>query len=379
MVYNNFKDLKLSALGFGAMRLPVINNVYADIDFKAAEQMIDYAYKNGVNYFDTAWGYHDGESERVVGKILSKYPRDSYYLASKFPGYDLANMGKVEEIFNEQLKKCGVDYFDFYLFHNVCELNIDAYLDDEKYKTFAYLVEQKRKGRIKHLGFSTHGSIEVLTRFLNAYGSEMEFCLIQLNYFDYKFQKATEKIEFLEKHNLPIWVMEPLRGGKLASLDSEYEQKLTALRPNESIPSWAFRFMQSIKQVTVTLSGMSTFEQVKANIDTYKTNAPLNKAEMQALMEVTDSMIAKTSLPCTQCRYCTSHCPKGIPIPDIITIYNEHRFMKAGYIATMLLDSYAEDKRPSACVGCHSCEKVCPQNIKIADMMKDFTSRLQEK
>ena len=157
MIYRDFQGLRLSALGFGTMRLPVIDGEYAKIDESAAAEMFDYAISHGVNYFDTAWGYHEGNSERAVGKILSAYPRDSFYLASKFPGYDLANIDKVEEIFEEQLKKCRVDHFDFYLFHNVCELNIDAYLD-EKHGMFAYLEKQKENGRIRHLGVSEHCS-----------------------------------------------------------------------------------------------------------------------------------------------------------------------------------------------------------------------------
>ena len=180
MIYKKFGDIKLSALGFGTMRLPVKNGNDADIDEAAAEKMIDYAMKHGVNYYDTAWGYHSGNSELVVGKILQKYPRDSFYLASKFPGYDLANIDRVEEIFEKQLEKCRVDYFDFYLFHNVCEMNIKEYLD-ESHGIFAYLIEQKRNGRIKHLGFSVHGSMDVLTRFLDKYGKYMEFGQLQLN------------------------------------------------------------------------------------------------------------------------------------------------------------------------------------------------------
>lgn len=174
MIYKQFKDKKLSALAFGCMRLPIKNGVYADIDEQMAAEMIDYAMKNGVNYYDTAWGYHDGNSEIAMGKILSKYPRESFYLASKFPGYDLSNMDKVEEIFERQLEKCQVKYFDFYLIHNVCEMNIDHYLD-EKYGIFDYLLKQKQNGRIKHLGFSAHGEIGVIQRFLEKYGQYMEF------------------------------------------------------------------------------------------------------------------------------------------------------------------------------------------------------------
>src|SRR5699024_749079 len=169
----------------------------------AAQEMVDYAMEHGVNYYDTAWGYHNGNSELVMGKALSKYPRDSYYLATKFPGYDLSNMDKVEEIFEKQLEKCGVEYFDFYLFHNVCEMNIDAYLNRE-YGIYEYLLKQKKEGRIRHLGFSAHGSVEVMKRFLEAYGKDMEFCQIQLNYLDWSFQDAKGKVELLNQHNIPV-------------------------------------------------------------------------------------------------------------------------------------------------------------------------------
>ncbi len=178
----------------------------------------------------------------TVGKILSAYPRDSFYLATKFPGYDLANIDKVEEIFEAQLKKCGVDHFDFYLFHNVCEMNIDAYLD-ESHGIFSYLKKQKENGRIRHLGFSAHGSYAVIERFLEKYGRDMEFCQLQINYVDWTFQNAKNKVELLKKYNIPVWVMEPLRGGKLARLSAEEEAKLKALRPDEGIPAWAFRFL----------------------------------------------------------------------------------------------------------------------------------------
>lgn len=188
--------------------------------------MVSYAMEHGINYYDTAWGYHDGNSETAMGKILAAYPRDSYFLATKFPGYDLSNMDKVEEIFEKQLEKCVVEYFDFYLFHNVCEMNVDAYLD-EKYGILDYLLKQKENGRIRHLGFSAHGSREVMERFLDSYGSYMEFCQIQLNYLDWDFQDAKGKVELLNSRHIPIWVMEPLRGGKLASLPEEQEEKLS--------------------------------------------------------------------------------------------------------------------------------------------------------
>ncbi len=376
MVYKDFGDLKLSALGMGAMRLPLLSDNDSDIDEKATEEMVAYAMEWGINYYDTAWGYHNGQSEIVMGKILNKYPRDSYYLASKFPGYDLSNMNKVEEIFETQLEKTGMEYFDFYLFHNVCEINIDAYLNNEKYGVFDYLVEQKNNGRIKHLGFSAHGSYEVIERFLKAYGSKMEFGQLQINYIDWDFQKVKDKVKLLESYHIPVWVMEPLRGGKLANLSSEYMEKLQAYRPDEKAPAWAFRFLQSIPNVTMILSGMSNFEQMKDNIRTFETNAPLNDAEMSCIMEIAGEMVSKIALPCTACRYCTTKCPKGLNIPTLLELYNEHIFTGGGFLPQFGLMAIDEDKHPNACIGCKSCEAVCPQQIKISEAMKDFADKM---
>ena len=375
MVYKNFQDLKLSALGMGAMRLPVIDGDDARIDETAAQKMVDYAMEHGVNYYDTAWGYHNGNSELVMGKALSKYPRDSYYLATKFPGYDLSNMDKVEEIFEKQLEKCGVEYFDFYLFHNVCEMNIDAYLNRE-YGIYEYLLKQKKEGRIRHLGFSAHGSVEVMKRFLEAYGKDMEFCQIQLNYLDWSFQDAKGKVELLNQHNIPVWVMEPLRGGKLASLTEEETAKLKELRPEETVPAWAFRFLQSLPSVTVVLSGMSDMTQMQENIRTFEEDKPLNDGEMKALLQMADEMVSKIALPCTACHYCVSHCPQELDIPGLLALYNEHCFTGGGFIAPMAMSAIPEDKRPNSCIGCRSCEAVCPQQIKISEAMADFAQKL---
>lgn len=376
MVYKNFQDLRLSALGMGAMRLPVIGGADENIDTSAVQEMVDYAMAQGINYYDTAWGYHGGNSEAVLGTALSKHPRESFYLADKFPGYDLSNMPKVEEIFEQQLKKCGVEYFDFYMFHNVCEMNIDAYLDNEKYGIFSYLTEQKKNGRIRHLGFSAHGAIPVMERFLDAYGEYMEFCQIQLNYIDWSFQDAHGKLELLKKHNIPVWVMEPLRGGKLAALPEPAVEKLRALRPDESIPAWAFRFIQSLPQVKVTLSGMSSFEQLRDNIATFAVDKPLTSAEADALLSIAGGMLGNT-LPCTACRYCTSHCPQGLDIPMLLELYNEHSFTGGGFLAPMALMAYPAEKHPGACVGCRSCEQVCPQQIKISEALADFAEKLK--
>ena len=375
MIYRDFQDVKLSALGMGAMRLPVVDGDDSKIDEAAAFAMVDEAMARGVNYYDTAWGYHNGNSELVMGKALARHPREKFYLATKFPGYDLSNMGKGEEIFEKQLEKCQVEYFDFYLFHNVCEMNIDAYLDP-KYGTYDYLLAQKKNGRIRHLGFSAHGDYDVMKRFLEAYGKDMEFCQIQLNYLDWDFQDAKRKVELLDQWNIPVWVMEPLRGGKLASLAPEDEAKLKALRPDEGIPAWAFRYLQSIPSVVVTLSGMSNMEQMKENIATFETDKPLNETELETLHAIAQGMVKKIVLPCTACHYCTSHCPQGLDIPNLLSLYNEHCFTQGGFIAPMALSAIPADKQPSACIGCRSCEAVCPQGIKISEAMADFTAKL---
>lgn len=377
MIYKDFQGLKLSALGLGTMRLPVKNGINADIDEPAAAEMVDYALKNGVNYFDTAWGYHDGQSEVVMGRILSRYPRESYFLASKFPGYDLSNMDKVEEIFEAQLKKCRVDYFDFYLVHNVCEMNIDEYLN-EKHGIHEYLKKQKENGRIRHLGFSAHGDIDVIKRFMAVYGKDMEFCQLQINYLDWEFQNAKGKVDLIKGYGIPVWVMEPLRGGRLARLLPTDEEKLKKLRPDESVPAWAFRFLQGIPEVKMILSGMSDMHQIKENIAIFAEDKPLLPQERDVLLSIADCMTHKASLPCTACRYCTSHCPKGLDIPRLIGLYNEHCFTGGGFIAPMTLNSIPKEKWPSACVGCRSCEKVCPQQIKISEMMSDFCKMLKE-
>ena len=375
MIFRRFQDLSLSALGLGAMRLPVLEGDDNRIDVPAAEAMVAYAMEKGVNYYDTAWGYHGGNSESVLGAALAKYPRESFFLASKFPGYDLSNMPRVREIFEEQLRKCRVEYFDFYLFHNVCEMNIDAYLDDERYGIYSYLTEQKRLGRIRHLGFSAHGSAETIRRFLEAYGEDMEFGQLQLNYVDWSFQDDEEKLALLREWNIPVWVMEPLRGGRLASLPAEAEALLRALRPEESIPAWAFRFLQSLPEVTVTLSGMSDLEQLRANIATWETDAPLNDTEMKTLLGVAQGMMTGV-LPCTACHYCVSHCPVGLDIPRLLELYNEHSFTGGGFIAPMALQAISPETHPPACVGCRSCEAVCPQGLRISEAMADFAKQL---
>ncbi len=375
MIYKDFHGKKLSALGLGCMRFPMSENKQndGDIDFDKTAEIFDYAIKNGVNYFDTAWGYHNGMSEPVVGEILSKYPRESFYLATKFPGYDLDNMGKAKEIFEKQLERLKTNYVDFYLIHNVCDKNVDYYLNDEKYGDFSYFVEQKRLGRIKHIGFSIHANLDIMKRFLNAYGEHIDFVQIQLNYIDWNFQEAKAKVELLNSLNIPIWVMEPIRGGKLANLEEKYLCKLSKMREDETAPSFAFRFLQSIKGVTMILSGMSAMSQIVENIKTFSEEKPLTDGEFKILTSIGDEMVGKKSLPCTSCNYCTSYCPVGLNIPWYTKLYNEHSFTDNDFIAPMAISSVSPEKRPSACIGCKACEGVCPQQIAISAMMEELS------
>ena len=376
MLYRDFQGLSLSRLGFGAMRLPCVGGSDAEPDQAAVDQMVDYALEQGVNYFDTAWGYHGGQSEVVLGRALARHPRNSYYLADKFPGYDLANMGKVEEIFEEQLRKTGAGHFDFYLFHNVCEKNVDEYLNPA-HGILDYLLAQKAAGRIRHLGFSAHGDLPCLTRFLDAYGEHMEFCQLQINYLDWKFQNARAKVELLAERGIPVWVMEPVRGGKLAQLSPRNAAILAEARPDETPAAWAFRFVQGIPEVVVTLSGMSDFEQLRQNVATFSEERPLGEQDRAALARVTENLLGRHTVPCTACRYCTDHCPMGLDIPKLLELYNQLAVGGSGdFIARMGVDALPEDKRPGACVGCGSCAAVCPQGIDVPGTLADFAARL---
>lgn len=371
MIYRDFQDLKLSNLGFGMMRLPTLDSKKTEIDMEQLSKMVAYAIEHGVNYFDTAWGYHEGMSELAAGEVLSKYPRDSFYLASKFPGYDTNNFPKVKEIFEKQLEKCKTEYFDFYLFHNVCDTNIEYYLDP-KYGVDEYLCEQKRLGRIKHLGMSHHGTFDAFKAFLEKYGDHIEFCQLQLNYIDWDFQEAKLRVELLKKYNIPVWVMEPLRGGKLVKIDDKGMEKLSALRPGASAVEWAFRYLQTIPDVKVILSGMSTMDQIVDNIRIFEEDKPLNDEEMAALYDTASNGILAGTLPCTGCRYCTEYCPMGLDIPMYMVLYNEEKMTPGTHYIKMALRNMPADKLPTVCHGCGACEAVCPQSLKIADMMTEF-------
>ena len=371
MIYTDFRGDRLSMLGFGAMRLPTLAD--GSIDIPATETMIDYAMAHGVNYYDTAMPYHGGMSEVVLGQLLSKYPRDSYRIANKYPGHQKFSTHEPAKIFEHQLKKCGVEFFDYYLLHNVSEASLDTYLDP-RWGIIDYFVEQKRRGRIKHLGFSTHGRLPMMEQFLEQCGQHMDFCQIQLNYLDWTLQDAKTKCDLLNRHNIPIWVMEPVRGGKLANLDEASAARLKALRPEESVAAWGFRFLQGIPNVKMILSGMTNMDHVTDNIRTFGDLKPLNEAELAVVFDIAEGL--KNTIPCTACRYCCDGCPKGLDIPTLIAILNDLRFAPSTNTA-MMLEFAPEEKKPSACVGCGKCTHICPQNIDVPGALAELSERLK--
>lgn len=373
MIYSEFQGKKLSALGFGAMRLPKRED--GTIDEQAVAEQVRYAIDHGVNYFDTAYFYHSGESESVMGRVLKAYPRDSYYLASKYPGHQVdPKVTNPAEIFEDQLRKCQVAYFDFYLLHNVNEMSLEAYLDP-KWGIVEYLKEQKRLGRIRHLGFSTHAAMPCLKRFLEVWGEDMEFCQIQLNWLDWTLQDGKGKYELLTERGIPVWTMESIRGGRLAKLSGDQEAALKHRRPNESAASWGFRYLQSLPNVKMILSGMTRMEDLKDNIRTFSAGEPLRSEEIALLMELAEQM--KDSLPCTACRYCCDGCPQGLDIPMLLEAYNELRFALSPVVRGRL-DLLPAEQRPEACIGCGKCMKICPQNIDIPAAMRDLVQKLAQ-
>lgn len=366
MIYSDFQGIKLPKLGLGAMRLPKTPD--GAIDEIKTREMVRYAMENGVNYFDTAYPYHGGMSEIVMGKVLSEYPRNSFYLASKYPGHQVSENYKPAEVFEKQLQKCQVDYFDFYLLHNLNDSSFEIY-SDPKLGIVDFFLEQKRIGRIKHLGFSSHASLPVLKAFLDLYGDKMEFCQIQLNYLDRTLQNAEGQYNLLCERGISVWVMEPVRGGKLANLMPSLADRLKAVRPDDSPAAWCFRWLFRLNSVAVILSGMSNMEQLMDNIKTFNSGECLSDSEAQLLYEIAEYL--KQAVPCTSCRYCCDGCPMGLDIPRFIMAYND---LKLGINpdAADYISALSDDKKPSSCLSCGACSASCPQKIDIPKVLSDF-------
>lgn len=357
----------VSLLGFGCMRFPLLENDDSKIDYELSLEMIDYAYKNGVNYFDTAYGYHGGESEKFVGVALKRYPRESFFLASKMPPWFVKEESDLERIFNEQLERCQVEYFDFYLEHSLNDENYDKL---QKFNTYEFLMQKKKEGKIRNLGFSFHGSLECLERILSDH--EWDFVQLQYNYLDIEISNAEKEYQLIKKYNLPLIIMEPVRGGALANLCEDANALLKEAKPEESIASWAIKFAASNESILTVLSGMSTPEQVKDNIETLSDFRKLNDEELSVLKKAGKIFKDYFSVPCTKCRYCTKDCPQGIDIPEMLSIWGRYRLDKDidGYKRRYL--DVDENARADKCISCKLCESYCPQSIKISEILNDM-------
>jgi predicted aldo/keto reductase-like oxidoreductase len=363
MIHKTFKGkIKLSQLGMGNMRLPTQGDIPgAQIDYKRAEEIIDYAMAHGVNYYDTAYVYHSGESEKFLGNVMAKYPRDSYHLATK---YFIMASPDYKSVFEEQLSRLKTDYIDFYLIHGIFDNTADNYISTG---AVDYFIEQKKAGRIKYLGFSTHAAPEVLKRF--AAHHDRDFAQMQLNYFDWNYGQTKKEYEILTELNIPIIVMEPVRGGRLANLSEKANKILQDEQPGKSIASWAMRWVMGLENVQVILSGMSTLEQIKDNVSTFEEGNSLSDEQKDLLLKACAAFKDEMSVPCTACRYCCDDCPAGLDIPNLLSAYNN---MQVGNPreAWDMLRTLPDDKKPSACIECGSCANHCPQGIQVPEILK---------
>ena len=375
MRYETYNEtIKLSKLGLGAMRLPqTVLGLAGPIDEPKAQEIVDCCMEHGVNYYDTAYIYHGGKSEVVLGRALSKYPRESFCIADKF---NVQANPDYKAQFAEQLARLQMEYIDFYLLHGVTDLTAADY---ENCGCIPYFEEQKRTGKIKYFGFSFHGTPDCLQKLLEKY--PWDFVQIQLNYYDWYQGTAKQQYEILKEHGIPVMVMEPIHGGMLANLP---EECLPLLPSAEFSPAaWALRFVMNLPGVAVVLSGMSDLQQTKENINTAGLEHKLNDAELSCLEKISEILRKKIAVPCTGCRYCCDNCPQSLDIPSLLSAYNDYRDEAAALGNAELavwrllrLKALPEEKQPGACVGCGNCTAHCPQALAIPTYMKEMAALL---
>ena len=374
-IVNNrkFYDKAVYPLGFGLMRLPRVSEESSAIDYEASSRLIDHAMANGVNYYDTAYTY-DG-SEAFAGHALSRYPRNSYSLATKCPPWMVKNISDFKRIFAESLERCKTDYFDFYLMHNLARESTRAAGNDEYFEKFekigmyGMLKQKKAEGKIRRLGFSFHGTLALLQKLVDKY--EWDFAQIQLNYIDWTATDAKSQYEILTERGIPLIIMEPLRGGTLAALNEESAEMLKRARPDASLASWGIRYAASLPNVITVLSGMNTMEQLTNNIATMNRFQPVTDREKELLYDAAAIYNQSGAVACTGCRYCVP-CPRGVNIPRLFSIYNHYRIVNFRIPFDNGYSTLNEREKASGCVNCGQCVEKCPQRLAIPDYMREI-------
>lgn len=370
----------MKKLGFGLMRLPLINGEFERIDKETLCGMVDLYLSKGFQYFDTAWFYHNGQSEAAVKECLvSRYPRSAFFLADKMPLVLIRKERELEEYFQTQRERCGVDYFDYYLVHDMAGERREA---AEKTRVFEFLAEKKAAGFVKHIGFSFHDTADILERILSEH-TEVDFVQLQLNYLDWESEiiQSRKCYETAKRHGKPVIVMEPVKGGTLAKVPTDAERLLKEAAPDMSVASWAIRFAASHDNVMLALSGMSDMEQLRDNLSFMENFKPFTEAEFTLVRKAAEIINKSVTIPCTGCSYCTNNCPMNIAIPKYFSLYNadmQELETKAWTAQTMLYGHFSERfGKASACVGCGQCENMCPQHLPVREWLKHVAERFE--
>jgi hypothetical protein len=369
-------------LGFGLMRLPLLNEKEAgSIDLEQTEKMVDIFMERGFTYFDTAWMYCGGESENAAREALvERYPRDSYTLATKLHAAFIKEKADRDKVFEEQRRKTGVTYFDYYLLHDI---EPDTYVTYNKLDCFTWLKEKKEQGLVKKMGFSFHGDAKLLEQVLSEH-PEMDFVQLQINYLDWDSDTVQSRMcyDLCVKYNKPVVVMEPVKGGTLAKVPKSVEKLFQEQEPQMSVPSWAVRFAASLDQVFMVLSGMSTIEQLEDNTGYMMDFQSLDEKEMDCIWKAADLIKHDIAIPCTGCSYCTDGCPMHIAIPRYFSLYNTEKKIVRDSSWKSQKEEYAELTKTfgkaSVCVGCGQCEGICPQHLPIIEHLKEVAGCFEQ-
>lgn len=373
----------MKKMGFGLMRLPQTDKDKPEtINQEQVNKMTELFLEKGYTYFDTAYPYHNGKSEIALKEALKNYHRESYIVADKLPIFAITKEEEVEPIFKEQLERCGVEYFDYYLLHNISPFSEAGYIDVDSYK---FLKQQKDAGKIKKLGFSSHGDAKYIEKYLQKY-PDMDFIQLQINYLDWESQTIESKkcYEVAKKHDLEVIVMEPLKGGFLANIPEDANDLIKKFNPTLTPVELALRFVANLDNVFMVLCGVSSYKQMEENIEIFENMQPLSKEELDLIKQVSELINSKITVPCTKCNYCINECPVNINIPYVFDLYNSEKLLNEDGFTTYQVTyiNYMKNKKngpASACIDCGKCVEKCPQQINIPQVMKDVVESLENK